>query len=99
MPINCYGEVTTDAKGNVNTKVYDRADRLYQVKVGSEVTTYSYNANGSLDTLTYPNGVTCVYTYYANNLLHTLSNNNGSTILEAYNYTYDGNGNLLESWI
>jgi len=95
VPANCTGEVTTDAKGNIATRVYDRAGRLYQIISGSDVTTYTYMDNGSLELLTYPNGLTAEYTYYDNNKLHTLANKSGNTILSAYNYAYDGCGNLV----
>jgi len=95
MPSNCVGETTTDPKGNVSTKVYDRAGRLYQIKVGDDTTTYEYFDNGNLQKLTYPNGLTAEYTYYADNRLHTLANKNGLTITSAYNYDYDANGNRV----
>ena len=95
VPAYCTGEVTTDAKGNVSTRVYDRAGRLYQIISGSDVTTYTYMDNGSLELLTYPNGLTAEYTYYDNNKLHTLANKSGATILSAYNYAYDAAGNLV----
>ena len=95
MPTGCTGEITTDSKGNSNTKTYDRAGRLYQVVSGSDTTTYEYYDNGNRESLTYPNGLTAEYTYYADNSLHTLANMNGGTYLSTYNYAYDANGNLL----
>ena len=95
MPTGCTGEITTDSKGNSNTKIYDRAGRLYQVVSGSDTTTYAYYDNGNRESLTYPNGLTAEYTYYADNSLHTLANMNGGTYLSTYNYAYDANGNLL----
>ncbi len=95
MPSNCTGETTTDPKSNVNTKIYDRAGRLYQIVVGSDTTTYTYFDNGNLQKLSYSNGVTEEYTYYADNSLNTLANKKGSTILEAYNYAYDAAGNMV----
>ena len=95
MATGCTGEITTDSKGNSNTKTYDRAGRLYQVVSGSDTTTYAYYDNGNRESLTYPNGLTAEYTYYADNSLHTLANMNGGTYLSTYNYAYDANGNLL----
>jgi len=88
------GQITTDPKGNVSTSVYDRVGRLYQVIADSVTTSYTYFDNGTRESITYPNGLTAEYTYYANNKLHTLANKNGSTIIEAFNYSYDDNGNM-----
>jgi len=67
---------------------------LTEPKDGGDTTSYAYYPNGSLQTQTLPNGVTANYTYYNNNELHTLENKKGSTILEAYQYAYDGAGNM-----
>ncbi|TYQ15992.1 UNVERIFIED_CONTAM: RHS repeat-associated protein [Acetivibrio alkalicellulosi] len=88
------GERSIDPKGNKTTKVYDRVGRLKYVKNGdvnsTVYTTYNYNANGSRESVTYPNGSKSVYTYYDNNLLWTLTNkrSNGSN-MDVYTYTYD----------
>ncbi|MCL1816795.1 MAG: DUF4329 domain-containing protein, partial [Clostridiales bacterium] len=87
------GESTT-IDGRTTTRVYDKTGRLAQVKDGSDTTNYTYYANGSLQTQTLPNGVTANYTYYNNNKLHTLENKKGSLTLEAYQYAYDGAGNM-----
>ena len=53
------------------------------------------NNTGSLRSLTLPNGFVSEYTYYKNNRLHTLVNRSASgQILEAYQYAYDGAGNM-----
>ncbi|MPM25461.1 hypothetical protein SDC9_71955 [bioreactor metagenome] len=91
----CTADITTDPKGNVSTKIYDRVGRLYQIISDGDTTTYSYNPNGTKAGIAYPNGLTTVYTYYENNKLHTLANRDGGTILEAFSYAYDGNGNML----
>jgi RHS repeat-associated core domain len=95
VPANFYGETTTDPKGNATTKIYDRAGRLYQVKNGSDTTTYAYFPNGNRQSVTYPNGVVTQYTYYADNRLHTMANKKGSSYLSTFNYAYDGNGNQV----
>ena len=75
--------------------MYDKAGRLAEVKDGNTVTSsYLYYANGSLKTQTMPNSVTANYEYYDNNKLHTLVNKKGITTLEAYQYVYDGAGNM-----
>ena len=87
------GETTTDPKGNMVTRIYDKAGRLYQVKDGAAVmAAYTYYDNGNLQKMQY-NGSSEEYTYYPNNRLHTLANKKGSTIIEAYNYSYDPAGN------
>jgi YD repeat-containing protein len=94
LPAGFVGE-STAISGRTVTKVYDKADRLAQVKDGAAVTSYAYYANGSLQTQTLPNGVTANYAYHADNRLHTLQNKAGGGVtLEAYQYAYDGAGNL-----
>ena len=87
------GECTT-IDGLTVTRVYDKTGRLAQVKDGSDETDYEYYDNGCLKTQTLPNGVTANYTYFDNNKLQTLENKRGGLILEAYQYTYDGVGNM-----
>ncbi|NLN48155.1 MAG: RHS repeat protein, partial [Clostridiales bacterium] len=59
-------ERTTDPKGNVTTKIYDRAGRLKAVIDGdissTDITTYEYYANGSRLSVTYPTGIKEEYT-------------------------------------
>ena len=95
MATGYWSEKDTDPKGNITTRVYNPAGRLYQVKSGSDTTTYTYQANGNRATVTYPNGIVATYTYYADNRLHTLANKLGNTFIGTYNYAYDGNGNVL----
>jgi YD repeat-containing protein len=94
VPAGCIGEITVDPKGNTNTKIYDKAGRLYQVIYDGGTTTFSYYANGSRERVVYPNGVQTEYTYYADNSLKTLANKRNSTIIESYHYYYDNNGNM-----
>jgi len=89
-------ESTTDPKGNVTVKTYDKSGRLSQVKDGSTVTaTYTYFANGNRQKVEYQGGATEEFTYYANNRLHTLVNKRGTTTIEAYSYEYDAAGNMI----
>jgi RHS repeat-associated protein len=89
-------ERLTDLKGNVVTTVFDKCGRLAEVRDGSRITVHAYNANGSLKSITYPGGTSEHYTYYDNHMLKTLENrlSNGN-IRSAYNYDYDGAGNML----
>jgi len=92
-----YAETTTDAKGNVTTKVYDKTKRLYSVTAGGVTTTYAYNAIGATQKITYPGGASEEYAYYADGRLNTLTNKKADgSIIEAYNYGYDANGNIAQ---
>lgn len=96
LPDGYVAEVTTDVKGNVTTKIYDQAGRLYQVKDGNEKpTTYTYYADGSQKSVTNPSGSAEQYVYYNNKQLKTLTNYQGTTLLDTYTYTYDQAGNQL----
>ena len=53
-----YGERTTDPKGNVTERIYDKAGRLWKVKTGGETTVYAYYPNGTKKSITYPDGTT-----------------------------------------
>jgi len=88
----CYAETTTDPKGNITTKEYDKAGRLITVKGGnSQPVVYEYYDNGSRKNIVYPNGAREEYEYFKNNLLKTLTNKKiDGTVLESYTYTYDG---------
>jgi RHS repeat-associated protein len=87
-------ERTTDPKGNVTTKIYDRVGRLKAVIDGditsTDITTYEYYGNGSRQSVTYPSGVKEEYTYYPDNTLWTLTNKYADgTVMDVYTYTYD----------
>jgi YD repeat-containing protein len=90
VPTGCIGESTTDPKGNITTKVYDKVGRLLTVTADGRTTTYSYFDNGNRQSVTYFNGAKEEYTYYRDNLLWTLTNKkpDGST-MDTYTYTYD----------
>ncbi|MGF7142440.1 YD repeat-containing protein [Anaerotaenia torta] len=91
-----YGERTTDPKGNITEKIYDKAGRLWNVKTGTETTVYAYYPNGTKKSITYPDGTIQSYSYDNKNQIVSLTNkgSNGST-LSYYTYTYDGAGNQL----
>lgn len=91
-----YQEKTTDPKGNVIEKTYDKAGRLWKVKTGGETTVYTYTPNGTKKSILYPNGTTQSYTYDKKNQVVSLINkgSSGNTI-SSYSYAYDGAGNQL----
>ncbi len=89
-------EVTTDVKGNITTKVYDKTNRLQEVRDGSTLqASYTYFADGSQQQVTYDSGAKEVYLYFKNNLLQSLTNFQGTTLLDTYTYTYDNANNQL----
>ncbi|MBC2581762.1 S8 family serine peptidase [Clostridium sp. DJ247] len=94
-------ETSIDPKGNKTTKVYDAAGRIKYVLDGdissSNITTYSYYDNGSVQSIVYPNGTREEYTYYNDNLLKTLINKKADgTIIESYSYEYDAVHNMTK---
>jgi len=95
--LGAYKEVTTDPKGNVSSKVYDKLGRVIAVEeAGLVKANYTYYENGMKKSVGYPqNAVTEIYTYYPSGQLQTLSNTKGGVILYDYTYTYDNAGNQL----
>lgn len=91
-----YIEQTTDPKGNVTKKTYDKEGRLIKVAVGEEITSYEYYRNGRQFKVTYPNQTTESYYYDANNHVTKLINTKSdSTVLSSYVYDYDAAGNQI----
>ena len=87
----CHSEISTDPKGNVTRKIFDKTGRLAEVIEGGNSTSYEYYADGSRRNVTYPDGSREDYTYYDDNLLKTLVNKKGDgTVIDSYSYTYDG---------
>ncbi|MGE5474544.1 MAG: S8 family serine peptidase [Ignavibacteriales bacterium] len=83
-------ETTTDPKGNITEKVYDKVGRLQQIIAGGNTTTYDYYNNGNKKEVVYQNGAKEEYTYYDDNLLETLVNKKANgTVAESFSYTYD----------
>ena len=95
-PAGSHRERTTDPKGNITVKEYDKTGRLAKVIAGSDTVTYTYYANGSRKSVTYNDGIREEYTYNANHQIETLINKKADgSILDSYTYTYDGAGNQL----
>ncbi|QSX04823.1 RHS repeat protein [Sedimentibacter sp. zth1] len=93
IPSNISGyivEKTTDPKGNISEKTYDKVGRLYSVKTGDKITKYDYYTNGNRKSIIYPEGTKETYTYYKDNKVHILKNiKSDGTVLQSYTYTYD----------
>jgi RHS repeat-associated protein len=91
-----YSERTTDPKGNVSLKTYDKVGRLSKVTVDGKTTQYEYYSNGNRKSVKYPDGTTETYTYDKVNRVTRLNNAKGDgTVISSYSYTYDAAGNQL----
>ena len=90
-------EVTTDPKGNVSAKVYDKLGRIVAVEdAGIVKATYEYYENGLKKSVSYPqNAVTESYAYSPYGQLETLTNIKGGATLFTYTYAYDPAGNQI----
>ena len=90
IPEGNWAESTSDPKGNITVKTYDRAGRLKTVTADGKTTTYNYYDNGARQSVEYSDGSREAYTYYKDNLLHTLTNTKADgTVIDNYSYTYD----------
>ncbi|MEF2246470.1 S8 family serine peptidase [Paenibacillus sp. IITD108] len=96
LPAGYSAEKTVDPKNNETIKVFDKTNRLVEVRSGPQDTAvYTYYEDGSLKTVEFANGIKEEYTYTANNQLSTLKNWKGTSLLDSYAYTYDAAGNQL----
>ena len=79
---------------------YDELNRLSTVKdnrlVGSQNTSYTYDAVGNLQSYSYPNAVTTSYAYNNLNRLTTLTVSNATSGLASYAYTLGASGNRTQ---
>ncbi len=94
---NLLKDVVSSNSGGVNVGYrYDALNRLAYVDDASTGTTlthaYTYNPNGSLETLRQANGVVHTYGYDALNRLRTLNVTHGATSLHAYEYKLRASG-------
>jgi YD repeat-containing protein len=95
LPAGFSAVKSTDPKGNVTKKVYDKVGRLKEVIANAQETVYTYNDNGSVAEVEYDSGVKEQYTYYPDGLLHTLTNRRAdNSIINAYSYNYDNVHNV-----
>ena len=96
MDAGCTAQTTTDPKGNVTQKIYDRVGRISQVIADGLTTVYNFNDNGSVQSVVYSDGSREDYTYTIDNLLDTLTNTKADgTVIDTYHYTYDTAHNML----
>jgi RHS repeat-associated protein len=76
-----------------NSYEYDALGRLERVTGSGTTATYTYDANGNLDTRTYGNGVVTTYTYNKAHLITEVLNKKDSDVLSQYTYSYYLDGN------
>jgi len=91
---DAHGRPTTvvDPNGLVTTLTYDVRGRLVSRDVGSEVTSYAYDAVGQLERVTLPGGSFLRYTYDPAHRLIAIADNVGNRI----EYTLDAIGNRIK---
>jgi RHS repeat-associated protein len=94
-----HAERTTDPKGNVTLKTFDKVGRLSKITLDNDITEYDYYRNGRQFRVTYPDGTTETYAYDKVNRITNLVNaKEGGSVLSSYQYTYDGAGNQLTKY-
>ena len=76
---------------------FNRLNMLYRVEIEGEEYTIDYTSRGSIDTISYPNGVIQDYDYTVRNWVENISvsNNNGYLFNEQYEYDDVGNLNMI----
>jgi RHS repeat-associated protein len=100
---NLLNDVVSSNSNGVNVGYrYDEANRLVSVDDGTtgalHTSSFTYNANGSLETMTQPNAVVHTYNYDALNRLRGLivsqlpTGSSAPTILHAYEYKLNPSG-------
>ena len=95
MSAGYVAETSTDPKGSITQKIYDRTGRLSSVISDGKTTVYTYYANGALQSVIGSDGSREDYTYTTDGFLHTLTNSLvDGTIIDSYTYAYDAAGNI-----
>jgi YD repeat-containing protein len=90
---NLHGQPTqvVDPNGLVTDLTYDLGLRLTSRKVGSELTTFTYDPRGLLTNVTLPDGASLTYTYDVAHRLIAIADHQGSRV----DYTLDAMGNRI----
>lgn len=86
---------TTTVTTNYNLGSQDQVKSITNGS-GANLATYSYNEQGLTDTLQLGNGMEETFRYDGDLHLQSMAIENGSTVLDAYQYSYDKDGNLTE---
>jgi len=94
---NAHGQplAITDSNGLTTTLAYDARKRLASRTVGSEVTTYQYDAIGQLMQVTLPDGSYLTYGYDGAHRLTGMQDNLGNQVA----YTLDAMGNRTQEQV
>ena len=83
--------------GNIVIKIYDKNDRLVEVRDGNNITKYTYNINSSLKEIVLPNGYVESYEYYKDTTNKSVINKkNTGEIIATYTYFYDNAKNIIK---
>lgn len=87
----------TDQTGQSTGYTYDINNNLKTVKDGNDVVaTYSYNIDHMVSGIEYKNGIDISYNYDKDkNISSLLHKSSEGKELNSFEYTYDGNGNML----
>jgi RHS repeat-associated protein len=88
---------TTFPDGKAISYAYDTNQKLTEIKYTSNpsLITYTYNPNGTVQSMRYANGITTTYTYTKDILLTDLVTRKAdNTILYEQHYSYDNRGNV-----
>ena len=86
----------TSPGGFRTTYAYDDLNRLKTIQAGGEKFQYTYTPEGMVESITYPNTeIKTTYEYDGANRLTSMVTKNGDAVIRKYQYTYDGNSNIL----
>ncbi len=100
---NLLKDTVSSNSGGVNVGYrYDELNRLESVDdtstgLPTRTTGYTYNANGSLETVTQPNAIVHTYGYDALNRLRGLVVTRGATLLRSYEYKLRATGHRRQA--
>ena len=104
---NLLVNTVTDPEDNAVSEVYNELGRLVEVRDDTDLTMYTYYANGSKQQVAYPDASKEVYSYTVMGQLTWLDHfedDNGTDVLQnpntdghTYSYLYDNAGNQTEA--
>ena len=90
IPAGHVAERSSDPKGSIVQKEYDKAGRLLKVTADGRTITYEYNLDGSRKKVIHPDNSTSEYEYDTAGLLNVMRNKRSNgTVMDSYTYSYD----------